>query len=214
MRNVTVALAALVFATACKTDADQPAPATKPADPVAPQPAPTPAPAPAPAPSPAPVAQCCCVTQPVEEEEYAVVATTQCTSTEGTCTDMAECTKLVAAIKPPGACVAIPEPAGNLPAKNDHDLDGDGTMDTVVQVSEGGECTADDCDHAVYLKRGACGHLVGTVSIGWSDEASLVPVRGKGGLFALSVKEAEGGTSDYVFNGTKYVKGKLDLSGP
>jgi hypothetical protein len=207
MKNVTpIALvAALVFATACKKDAEQaPAPANTPA------PAPTPTPAPPPAPTP--VAQCCCVTQPVEEEEHAVVASTSCTANEGTCVDMADCTKLFAAIKAPGGCVPIPEPVGNLPAKTDHDLDGDGTMDTLVQSSE--ECTADDCDHALYLRRGTCGHLVGTVSIGWSDEASIVPVRGKHGLFALSVKEVEGGTSDYVFDGKKYARGKLDLSGP
>jgi hypothetical protein len=139
---------------------------------------------------------------------------------------------------PPGECVPVPQRSFRIRIEaNDStappspmpywgfvtlwqwDFDGDGTLDAIVPETEGASCPS-SVKHTIYLVRGDCGHLVGTVQgdidyvalrraapgeHGLPDVVATVeeinPWPGPGGMGASEVHTTR---RTYRFDGTSY----------
>jgi len=140
-------------------------------------------------------------------------------------------------VKPPGRCVAPPEPtwdvtvhasgidqqgqyreneiAWQLATARVADVDGDAVLDAFVPLHRAGQCPG-DTSFEIYVMRGACGHLVGTVGPGWLSDTSTSTRVDRSGYRPLELEQrwTQSGTrripelvttfTTYRFRGTAY----------
>ena len=104
----------------------------------------------------------------------------------------------------PGPCVALPT---GEDLDDSQDFDGDGVKDLVGPPVVLDQCNKYDCQRKVFIKRGACGHYVGDVSVGYSATLTIEPGRSHG--LANLKSDGLGGTLAYAFDGAKYVEKRI-----